>query len=189
MHRRYIAPVLLLLAAIFAAGQATPRQLDPSRSTITVHAYKSGLFSFAAHDHTIAAPIAKGTLDEEHGSVELTVNVAEMRVLDPEESEKNRAEIRQTMLGEKLLDSAKFPEITFRSTAVKRAGPVATVEGILTLHGVSRAISFTIHKQGEQYAGSTRVKQTDFGLTPVAVAGGTVKVKDEVMIEFSVAAR
>jgi hypothetical protein len=31
------------------------------------------------------------------------------------------------------------------------------------------------------------LKQTDFGITPVTVAGGTVKVKDEVKIEFEIA--
>jgi hypothetical protein len=31
------------------------------------------------------------------------------------------------------------------------------------------------------------LKQTDFGITPVTVVGGTVKVKDEVKIEFEIA--
>jgi hypothetical protein len=37
------------------------------------------------------------------------------------------------------------------------------------------------------YRGSATLKQTDFGITPVTVAGGTVKVKDEVKIEFEIA--
>jgi len=31
------------------------------------------------------------------------------------------------------------------------------------------------------------LKQTEFGITPVKVAGGTVKVKDEVKVAFSIA--
>jgi hypothetical protein len=31
------------------------------------------------------------------------------------------------------------------------------------------------------------LKQRDFGITPVSVAGGTVKVKDQVKIEFDIA--
>lgn len=33
------------------------------------------------------------------------------------------------------------------------------------------------------------MKQTDYGMKPVSVAGGTIKVKDEVKIEFSIATR
>jgi hypothetical protein len=34
--------------------------------------------------------------------------------------------------------------------------------------------------------GNAVVKQSDFGIKPVKVAGGTVKVKDEVRIEFDI---
>jgi hypothetical protein len=30
------------------------------------------------------------------------------------------------------------------------------------------------------------LKQTDFGIQPVSVAGGTIKVKDELEIEFTI---
>jgi hypothetical protein len=30
------------------------------------------------------------------------------------------------------------------------------------------------------------LKQRDFGITPVSIGGGTIKVKDEVRIEFDV---
>jgi hypothetical protein len=43
--------------------------------------------------------------------------------------------------------------------------------------------------KGEHYRGAATLKQTDFGITPVTVAGGTVKVKDEVKIEFEVVLR
>jgi len=37
------------------------------------------------------------------------------------------------------------------------------------------------------YQGAAVLKQTGFGITPVKVAGGTVKVKDEVKVAFSIA--
>ena len=43
-----------------------------------------------------------------------------------------------------------------------------------------------VKKQGGRYVGSATLKQRDFGMTPVSVAGGTVKVKDEVKIEFEI---
>jgi polyisoprenoid-binding protein YceI len=61
------------------------------------------------------------------------------------------------------------------------------VHGNLALHGKDRPITVEVTRKGEQYKGSATFKQTDFGITPVAVAGGTVKVKDEVKIEFEIA--
>jgi hypothetical protein len=103
----------LLFFAIHAGDQES-RNIDTKQSTITVHAYKSGLFSFAGHDHLISAPISEGKVNRQQGSVEFTIH-ADMRVLDPGETEKNRTEIRTTMLGEKLLDIEKFPLISFRA--------------------------------------------------------------------------
>jgi hypothetical protein len=36
------------------------------------------------------------------------------------------------------------------------------------------------------FEGFAQLKQRDFGMTPVSIAGGTVKVKDEVRIEFTI---
>jgi hypothetical protein len=36
------------------------------------------------------------------------------------------------------------------------------------------------------YAGRSTIKQTDFGINPVGVAGGVVKVKNELEIQFVV---
>jgi hypothetical protein len=33
------------------------------------------------------------------------------------------------------------------------------------------------------------LRQSEFGITPVTVAGGTIKVKDEVRVEFEVVGR
>jgi polyisoprenoid-binding protein YceI len=176
---------LLALVVPVAAQQA--KKIDTMRSKITVHAYKAGLFSFAGHDHVIDVPIARGTLDEQARTIEFTVRTNSLQVLDPEESEKNRAEIRETMLGPKLLEADKFPEISFRSTSVKQTDPNnVTVEGTLMLHGVSQPVSLTVKRDGAFYVGSTKMKQTDYGMKPVSVAGGTIKVKDEVKVEFRV---
>ena len=45
--------------------------------------------------------------------------------------------------------------------------------------------SDTLLEKG-RYIGSTHLKQTDFGITPVRIAGGTVKVKDEVEMSFEI---
>jgi hypothetical protein len=37
------------------------------------------------------------------------------------------------------------------------------------------------------YLGQARIKQTDFGIQPISVAGGTIKVLNEVKIDFVIA--
>jgi polyisoprenoid-binding protein YceI len=133
----------------------------------------------------IEVPIAEGTIDDEKRVVEFRVNSADLKVLDPKESEKNRVEIRKTMLGPKLLEVDKYPTMSFHSTSVTQTDAnTAQVRGVLELHGVKRDVALVVRREGEHYVGSTKLKQTDYGMTPVTVAGGTVKVKDEVKVDF-----
>ncbi len=175
----------------FVMGMAQEiREVDPANSKITIHAYKTGVFSFAGHDHVIEAPITSGQIDENDKTVTIRIETKNLRVLDPKETEKNRAEIQQTMLSNKLLDSQKYPEISFRSNSYRQDGKDSgEVLGELSLHGAVRLISLKVKKQGGRWTGSTRLKQTDFSLQPVSAAGGTVKVKDEVTLEFIVAVK
>jgi polyisoprenoid-binding protein YceI len=60
------------------------------------------------------------------------------------------------------------------------------VTGNLTLHGESRTIQVAVSKLERAYVGKTTIRQTDFGIRPVSVAGGTVQVKNELTIDFTV---
>jgi polyisoprenoid-binding protein YceI len=164
-------------------------QARPAPSSITIHVHKSGLFSAFGHEHTVAAPIAWGKLDTQAKTVEIAVAAKQMKVTDSDVSEKDRAEIQTTMLGPKVLDVEKFPEIRFHSSRVleEAGGQRYQVTGKLELHGVTKDLSFAVSRNGEgQYSGQTKLKQTDFGIQPVSVGGGTVKVKDEIEIEFHI---
>jgi MOSC domain-containing protein YiiM len=44
----------------------------------------------------------------------------------------------------------------------------------------------SVRTENGHYLGSATVKQQEFGITPITIAGGTVKVKDEVKIEFDI---
>ena len=171
-----------------AAGVLESRKIDGIHSTVTVHVYKSGFLSAFAHNHEIQAPIQSGAVKESGTpSVELRVDARKLRVLDPEVSEGTRAQIQDTMQGSQVLDVGHFPEIRFQSTSVEPKSPGHwIVHGNLALHGKDRPIAVEVTLKDERYRGSASLKQTDFGITPVTVAGGTVKVKDEVKIEFEI---
>lgn len=175
----------LALAAAVAAQQ---RAIDPAHSSVTLHVFKSGLFSAFADDHVIRAPIRKGTLDQSASrSVEIVIDPRQLQVLDPNLSADSRDDVRKRMLGPEVLDADRFPEIRFRSTLVKAAGADRwTVEGDLTLHGQTHTVSATVQSKEGGYLGESVVRQRDFGIKPIRIAGGTVKVRDEVKIDFDI---
>ena len=178
-----------LCVSPLTAASSDSRKIDGPHSTVTVRVYKSGFLSAFGHNHEIRGPIQSGEMQEaDSPSVELRVDARKLRVLDPEVSEATRTQIQDTMHGVQVLDVAHFPEIRFQSTAVDAKGPdLWIVHGNLTLHGKDRPVAVEVTLKGEHYRGSATLKQTDFGMTPVTVAGGTVKVKDEVKIEFEIA--
>jgi polyisoprenoid-binding protein YceI len=189
---------LALCTAIVAAAPllaqeiaAQEKAIDTQRSTITIHVGKSGLLSAAAHDHTINAPISSGTiLESGTPHIEFRVETAKMTVQpDAKIDAKDQATI-QTHMEEMTLETKTFPEITFRSSRVQNlADGQWKVDGNLSLHGVTKAISLTVKQAGEPYTTHTVLKQTDFGIKPLTIGGGMIKVKNEVEIDFQIFAR
>lgn len=179
--------LLLVLAAGTLCADAQARDIDAQRSVLTVRVYKTGLFSAFAHDHEIRAPIKSGRFDEQKRSVEFKVNAGDLRVLDPGASQGDRDQVHQNMLGPKVLDVKRFPEIAFRSTSIESAGPEKwTVQGELSLHGETRPVKVEVEGANGHYRGSARLRQTEFGITPITIAGGAIKVKNEVKVEFEI---
>jgi polyisoprenoid-binding protein YceI len=179
--RLLISVLASLLSSSVAVAQRVP--IDQAHSTVAIKVYKSGLFSAMAHDHTIQAPVS-GNIDTEAKSVELSFNASEMKVLDPGTSDSERQQIDATMKGPKVLDVAQFPAIAFSSSAVTTSADHIQVTGTLKLHGVSRLLTVPVAWREGKYTSTVTLKQTDFGITPVKIAGGTVRVKDEIVIEF-----
>jgi polyisoprenoid-binding protein YceI len=176
-----------MLLVFAAAAIAQPRPIDTARSTMTVHAYKSGLLSAFGHDHDISAPIATGAVDVAGHKVELTVNTAAMRVLDPKVSEKDRADVQTNMLGPDVLDATNHKEIRFHSSSAEPAGGGAwKVSGELTIRGTARPVSFEVREHDGHYTGTCKLNITEFGIKPIKAAGGTVRVKDEIQIDFDI---
>jgi polyisoprenoid-binding protein YceI len=170
-------------------GQTVGRAIDRDHSSLTIHVSKSGFFSAFAHNHDIEAPISSGEVQVSgNASVELRVDARKLRVLDTETSQSTRAQIQKTMEGPQVLDADRFPDIHFLSTEVEPKGTDHwLIHGILDLHGESHPVTVDVTFKDGFYRGSASFKQTAFGITPVTIAGGTVKVKDELKVEFAIA--
>jgi polyisoprenoid-binding protein YceI len=190
MLKSLVLIVLPVLGVAWAADPAVSRTIDTEKSLITVRVFKTGLFSGFAHDHEISAPIQEGSFDQANPSVQLKVDARKLRVVDKDVSDKDRAEIQQTMLGPKVLDSERFPEIGFRSTRIEHISDRKwLVHGELNMHGQTRPVSADVTEQNGHYRGTAELKQKDFGITPISLGGGTVKVKNELRVEFDIEGR
>lgn len=193
MSDRSIAASLAAVALLVhvTPARAETHQIDTTQSKLTVYVYKSGLFSGFADDHVIDAPIASGTLsDAAPLSVAIEVRAVELKVRDPNLAASKRDEVQMRMVGPQVLDTEKFQSITFESTTVEPNGADRwNVAGRLTIHGQARTVSFPVTRAGGHYRGTVTLKQRDYGIIPISIAGGTVKVKDELKIEFDIVPR
>jgi len=181
--------LLTAVAMVSSPGiSGQTQKIDVKQSSFKISVFKSGFFSAFGHNHEIQAPISGGTVDQSKLSVALSVRSADLRVLDPEASPSTRADVQKTMLGPEVLDSGRFPQISFQSTSIEASGSSHwRVRGDLTLHGQTKPLTLDVTLENGHYRGSLMLKQRDFGIAPVSVAGGTVKVKNEIKIEFDIA--
>ena len=178
----------LALVLFFGTASAQDRPIDTARSTITIHVGKSGLLSAAGHEHIVSAPISAGTFrDTEPLRAEFKVDALKLEVqADPKVDAATQAMIQEDM--ERMtLESSKYPEITFRAAQIERQNDGAwRVQGQLTLHGVTKTVAFSVHRNGDAYLGHASIRQTDFGIKPINVGGGLIKVRNELDVDFRI---
>src|SRR5438477_7840569 len=114
--------LLIAIQTIFAAEGPC---VIPDRGHFQVHVGAGGLFGAFAHDHLIQAEKFTGcamldSKDLTRSSIKLEFPSSAIRVIDPKESAKDRAEVQRNMETE-VLRSSEFPKITFESVAIERA--------------------------------------------------------------------
>ena len=186
LRAEFIAGTTAMLLA--QTSGTRPVAFDLRDSKMTVYVYKKGIFSFLADDHVIDAPIARGAYDAGAASVEVDVDAAALKVLDPKLSADKRSQVQTAMDGPKVLDVERYPKISFRSTKIERNDRKLNIAGNLNLHGEMRPIVVTAEEaDATHFSGSATIRLTDFGITPIKIAGGAVSVRDDVKIEFRVA--
>jgi polyisoprenoid-binding protein YceI len=181
-----VSCALMMAQALPALGRV--RTIDVERSKMTVHVARHGMFGFLGDDHDIEAPISSGSYDDAGQTVEIAVDAAKLRVLDPKLSPDKRNDVQNNMIGPEVLDVAHYPTIRFTSKRAEVAGATpATIEGELMLHGQSHPVTLHLTKVDEEhFTGSATILQTAFGITPIRVAGGSISVADAVTVNFQV---
>jgi len=196
----------LVLLSVPAAGAAAAEQgytVMAEPSAVRIHVGKTGVFSFAGHDHEIAARV-EGTVVTDpavlaRSSVSLVFDAKAIEVVpSPDEPAKDIPKVQAIMIGPEVLDAARFPTITFTSRSVTgkevaRGVWDVQVTGDLALHGVSRRLTLPLRVEvtGDRLTatGKTVLRHSEFGMKPVSAGGGTVKVKNEIGVDYRIVAR
>jgi len=184
---------MLITTTVFAAENPC---VVPHMGYFRIHAGATGLFGAFAHDHLIEAQTVIGcamidSKDSSHSSIKLDFPAASIQVMmDPKASAKDRTEIQKTMQTD-VLRISEFPRETFESTVIERTDDFGhlRVHGNLTIRGKTQtvviALRLTRLVDGTyRAAGEYKFNQTSFGIEPVQFAGGTIKVNDELQVEF-----
>ncbi|MGO8737648.1 YceI family protein [Rhodoblastus sp.] len=161
------------------AVQAGDYRVEPFHTQVLFSVSHFGLSNFSG---VVTGASGALKLDPAHpANSKLDVSVDAATILTP--VEKLTGELR----GAEWLDSAKYPKATFVSTKVIPTGPEqATIEGDLTLHGVTRPLTLKAHFVGAGvnpitkgytvgFDGEGVLKRTEFGVTKYApMIGDTV---------------
>jgi polyisoprenoid-binding protein YceI len=174
--------------------------INSAISKFTVQAFASGLLSAFGHNPIISISDFSGEInlleDIDKSQFQITVQAASLKVAS-DASDKDRREIERTM-NEDVLESDRYPEIAYSCSTVasSKTGEGqywSALNGELVLHGVTRNLTVPtrVFISGDtlKAAGSFSILQSDYGIKPVSVAGGSLKVKDEVKFVFDMVAR
>lgn len=157
---------------------------------VHVFTYKDGLLSAVAHDLrltargftiTIDGSDVNATFPTEHLRVDGAIRHGALddRALKP----KQKREIRDNMLGKKILKARQHPEIVFRG---QQQG--MRVFGDLLMAGRSAPIEMTVTALNGRLTGRVDLKPTRWGIAPYSAMFGTLKLQDRVLVEFDLPA-
>ena len=193
--------VFVLLLAPLVIGNQGPRSytLDSSQSKFFARAFAGGLLWFKGKDHLIAvreftgeAQITPGSITP--ASLEINAKAASMVETRDVFTEQEKQIINKE-LREIVLEPEKYPDITFKSTRVTGKSTSAdryelTIEGNLTLHGVTRGITIptevTLTGNDMRARGEFSIERDDFGVKATSAFHGMVRVRQKIKFTFDI---
>jgi polyisoprenoid-binding protein YceI len=175
--------------------------IDSRASRFTVQAFATGMLARMGHNPTIGIRDFSGEMKFDPdklqaGGFHLVIKTASLSVQD-DINDKDRREIERLM-SQEVLETSKFPEVVYDAsniTITKMADALysAAVSGNLTMHGVtnSQTIPVRVALFGSMLraSGDFSLEQTDYNIKLVSVAGGALKLKDELKFSFEIVAR
>ena len=183
MNRLALASCLIVLAAPLAGAQSSTWTADPAHSDISFSITHMGISTVRGRFGSFKATIVMDDADIAKSSVNATIDVSSV---DTSQSARD-GDIK----GAGWFNVAAFPTATFSSTSVVKSGDHLTINGNLTLHGVTKPVILEAdgptgpiagmdHKPHAGFTATTTINRADFGIGskfPAAMVGDSVKLQ------------
>jgi polyisoprenoid-binding protein YceI len=174
--------------------------VDPAKSRFQVKATASGMLSSFGHNPVIAIRRFTGEARfhaqaPERSSLRIEIDATSLAIAG-DVNEKDRIEMDRAMK-EDVLEIDRYPAIRFEGSdtqAIKITEGMYRVAlaGKLSLHGVEKNVEFpcnvTAAEDNLRANGEFSIRQTDYQIKLVSVAGGALKLKDELKFTFDIVA-
>jgi polyisoprenoid-binding protein YceI len=190
--------IMILAALLLAQGtaMAATYTIDKDHSTIEFMVKHMGISN------------VKGTFKDYDGKIEMdekspNKDTASIKI-KTSSIETGTAKRDEHLKSPDFFDVAKFPEMSFETTKVSKKGENWTVDGKLTLHGVTKPITLkatfggkTTDPYGNErvaFSATGKIDRKDFGLTwnkPMNTSAekvGGMMVGDDVTLSFEIEA-
>lgn len=180
-----VASALLAMTAPAVLAQTATWKSDPMHSEVDFSILHMSLSNVHGRFGTVDATIVTDSDDVTKSTVKATIHVDGI--------DTGVAARDNDLKGERYFDVAKYPTATFTSTSVEKSAAGLTVNGNLTIKGVTKPVVLNVtgptgpiqgmdKKQHEGFEATTTIHRTDFGVgagIPAAMVGDDVKLTIE----------
>jgi len=185
---------MALLAGMSAAqarAQASDWKIDPAHSEADFSIKHMAISTVHGSFHAVSGMLRLDPNDVAKSSVEATIDVNSV--------DTGVAARDNHLKSPDFFETAKYPTMTFKSTAVSKAGDHYNLAGILTLHGVSKPVVLSLETPSKEQVGmdgksvhrgftaTTTINRKDFGLNwNGTLKSGDTAIGDDVKIEIDI---
>jgi len=189
MKRLALLSGILALAAPLAMAQTSAWATDPAHSEVDFSIRHGGVSNVHGRIGGVTGTLVYNEADVTKSTVTVTIDVSTVDTGEPRRDAHLKTDT--------FFDVAKFPTATFTSSSVVKNGNRLTVNGNLTLHGVTLPVVLDVegpsipvegamdHKTHSGFSATTTISRTAFGIGTsfsALVVGDEVKLTIEIEI-------
>jgi polyisoprenoid-binding protein YceI len=182
MKRFALLTGFVALAAPLALAQTSTWVPDKMHSEVDFSILHMSLANVRGRFGNIGGQIVQNDADVTKSTVNITIDITTVDTgVPPRDAD---------LKSDHFFDVAKNPTATFVSSSVAKNGTGLTVNGNLTLHGVTKPVTLQVdgptgpvsgmdHKPHEGFSATTTISRTAFGIAssyPASVVGDDVKL-------------
>lgn len=154
-----------------ARAQPVALRVEPPSTEIAFRAYGVGFLPIDGAFGRFSGTLRLDPADPAACAIEVEADVASLAMPD-------RA-MTEDALGPDLLDAPRFPRFAYRGEC--RAGAARgapTLQGVLTLHGVTRALAFQVSREGGRFVATAMMRRAEWGMgARRLLAGPEVRIR------------